>query len=541
MSFYGPVAGGQTLYEAVVDAAGGGDYTTIEAAFADAKTVVFVRNGTYNPASDINIPNGGKLTGESRDGVVIDFQDNARKIAIATGNDDITLENLTIQNSQPASSVGAINFVNTDRSIVRNIHFAGGNDQCIEIGGGFGNIITECHFGITAGANDATCLRILSQETIISNNTAHDWDRNFLFIQAGNCVVADNNIECNSAIFTFCQTSTNSRSIVISGNVVRVMKGCVISEDSATIVGNYFEGSSSVDGVDLNANAEKSIIVGNRFVNYARGVDIASGADDCLVVGNYFSTMSVQAIQDDSINSYIQGNYGNNEGERAVDERKIMWMKNTSGGQLVLGDLVTYKAVAAGDEYTTTTTQGDDLVYGMVLETTADNANGKVQTIGKTTALKVDGTIDIAVGDYIGTFTTAKIGMKALVGDMAIAIALEAYTTDDSSGVIDALLISPRKIAPATSIVAKTGAYTATINDHVITCDASGGAFTITLPAASGLERIIYHIKKTDSSANAVTVDGNASETIDGGTTATLTAQFESIMIVCTGTEWFII
>ena len=38
------------------------------------------------------------------------------------------------------------------------------------------------------------------------------------------------------------------------------------------------------------------------------------------------------------------------------------------------------------------------------------------------------------------------IGMKAASGDMAVAIALEAYATDDSSGVIDALLITPRKI-----------------------------------------------------------------------------------------------
>ena len=128
-----------------------------------------------------------------------------------------------------------------------------------------------------------------------------------------------------------------------------------------------------------------------------------------------------------------------------------MWMKNTSGGQLVLGDLVTYKAAAAGDEFTTTTIQGDDLVYGMVLETINDNANGKIQTIGKTTALKVDGTTDIAIGDFIGTFTTAKIGMKASEGDTAIAIALEAYTVNDSAGVIDALLIKPKVISRVAS------------------------------------------------------------------------------------------
>ncbi len=88
--------------------------------------------------------------------------------------------------------------------------------------------------------------------------------------------------------------------------------------------------------------------------------------------------------------------------------------------------------------------------------------------------------------------------------------------------------------------VSKTSAYTAAL-DHVILCDASGGAFTVTLPAASGATGRVYHIKKTDSSTNAVTVDGNASETIDGGTTATIAAQFESIMIVCDGSNWHII
>ncbi len=445
MPFYGPGGGGQTLYEAVVDAAGKGDYTTIEAAFADSKTVVFVRNGTYNPSSDIDIPTGGKLTGESRDGVIIDFQDNARKIAIATGNDDITIETLTIQNSQPGATTGAINFVNTDRSVVRDIHFAGGNDQCVEMDAGFANLITECHFGVTAGANDSTALKIDSHETIVSNCTALDWRQGFVIVAGAQCVIADNNIECNSAAFTFCETSTGAGSTLISGNVVEQMQGVKVGEDSATIVGNHFRGTTTVgrDGVNINVNGENTIVVGNRFYNFGIGVDIASGGDNCIVVGNWFRGISSNAIEDDTGNCYVQGNYGIDEGERAIDERKIMWMKNTSGGQLVLGDLVTYKAVAAGDEFTTTTTQGDDLVYGMVLETIANNASGHVQTIGKTTALKVDGTTDIAIGDFIGTFTTATIGQKAAVGDTAIAIALEAYTTDDSNGVIDALLVNP--------------------------------------------------------------------------------------------------
>ncbi len=83
---------------------------------------------------------------------------------------------------------------------------------------------------------------------------------------------------------------------------------------------------------------------------------------------------------------------------------------------------------------------------GMVLETIADDAYGRVLTLGKTALLKADGTDDIAIGDLLSTFTTAKIAQKAAQGEVAFAIALEAYATNDSSGVIDAVLITPRQV-----------------------------------------------------------------------------------------------
>lgn len=69
--------------------------------------------------------------------------------------------------------------------------------------------------------------------------------------------------------------------------------------------------------------------------------------------------------------------------------------------------------------------------------------------------------------------------------------------------------------------------------------DASAAARTITLPAASGVTGRIYKIKSKDST-NVVTVDGNASETIDGSLTITL-AKHEVITIQSDGTEWWII
>lgn len=91
---------------------------------------------------------------------------------------------------------------------------------------------------------------------------------------------------------------------------------------------------------------------------------------------------------------------------------------------------------------------------------------------------------------------------------------------------------------PTTS---KTANYTATTSDFAILGDATGGSLTITLPAAASNTGRLYFIKKTDSGANTVTVDGNASETIDGATTIVLGNENEAILIICNGTAWFIL
>lgn len=90
-----------------------------------------------------------------------------------------------------------------------------------------------------------------------------------------------------------------------------------------------------------------------------------------------------------------------------------------------------------------------------------------------------------------------------------------------------------------TAVVTKTAIYTATASDHVILCDASGGAFTVTLPA--GITGTEYHVKKIDSSANAVTIDGFGSETIDGDLTVDISTQYESLMFKSDGSNWHVL
>jgi parallel beta-helix repeat protein len=57
------------IFDATVDSKYAGDYTSVAAAFADGKLSVFVRDGIYVETSNIIIPDGGQLVGESQGNV----------------------------------------------------------------------------------------------------------------------------------------------------------------------------------------------------------------------------------------------------------------------------------------------------------------------------------------------------------------------------------------------------------------------------------------------------------------------------------------
>ena len=75
------------------------------------------------------------------------------------------------------------------------------------------------------------------------------------------------------------------------------------------------------------------------------------------------------------------------------------------------------------------------------------------------------------------------------------------------------------------AVITKTSSYTATENDHTILVNATSAAVTIRLPRTAKAR--VYVVKKIDSSANAVTIDPEGSQTIDGATTLVLSTQYD--------------
>jgi len=90
-------------------------------------------------------------------------------------------------------------------------------------------------------------------------------------------------------------------------------------------------------------------------------------------------------------------------------------------------------------------------------------------------------------------------------------------------------------------IETKSASDTLTLAQYTILADASGGAIVLALPTAASAVRKIYNIKKIDATANAVTIDPNLAELLDGAASLAITVQWTNVTIQSNGTAWYIL
>lgn len=125
---------------------------------------------------------------------------------------------------------------------------------------------------------------------------------------------------------------------------------------------------------------------------------------------------------------------------------------------------------------------------------------------------------------FFGTIEAGAPGVpaKERLADLARGVA---------PGIFDAILFEPT--------ATKTSAYTAAICEVVI-CDPTGGGFTVTLPDLSAADVGGWVIVKNDSaSTNVITIDGDASDTIDGSLNTTISTGRGCVILIAKNTgEW---
>lgn len=207
---------------------------------------------------------------------------------------------------------------------------------------------------------------------------------------------------------------------------------------------------------------------------------------------------------------------------------------NAAGSPLASGKLYTYAAGTTTPKTTyadsgTSTPNANPVIldsggyadvwlgsgaYKFVLKDSADVTQWTVDNV-QGTPITTKG--DLIVGDANGYPTRLAVGADNTV--------LQADSSQ-SSGVKWAA-------NPDLTVLSKSANYSALVSDDFIACDATGGAFTITFPAANTATNKVLIVEKTDSGTNAITLSGT------GLTTAYLKHQYEARAFVSDGSTWW--
>lgn len=214
--------------------------------------------------------------------------------------------------------------------------------------------------------------------------------------------------------------------------------------------------------------------------------------------------------------------------------------------RIFLGSLVTLNA--AGNAIPLDTTTVGQLFVGVAIEG-ADNrmvtpaarrvAVVQVRRVGIHELATADVLAKTNIGDSVWGDDDQTVSLTQATANAQLVGRLVRFSASDVAEVdiTDAVAAALTRLTTQTIVTT----YQATVQDRVILCDASGGAFTVTLPAVAAAVGVELDIKKIDATANAVTVDGSSAETIDGDLTKVLSAQWSNITVTSDGVEWFIL
>lgn len=194
----------------------------------------------------------------------------------------------------------------------------------------------------------------------------------------------------------------------------------------------------------------------------------------------------------------------------------------------------------------TAVVSGEPVVFGtkqmgVALVNIANGATGSIALEGVFQFAKAAGVV-VAGRRLWWAPATANVVVSPALNSIFIGFAHESQLTGDTTVKVQLMPFADE--GPRILTLAATGAQTLSVNDFFCTnltiLVANTAAKTVTLPAlASTPIGSILTVKKTGGGAFALTLDGNASETIGGGATfATIDADNDYAEFQSTSSTW---
>lgn len=425
--------------------------------------------GAYKLNNNINLRSNVHIKGAGKDVTVLDFQNTAFQILTPFGDSlfnktsNFSISYLTIRASTASGgalffhysdfwlldnikikecAMGMRTWIATD-ALVFNCNFDSNTSHGFamvgQIGGTSGTtgrtVFLRCSFDTNDGDgyNDSSTPSNISGNTFIScsffgnvlNGLNSTGSSGFSAID---CVAEANEQNgfnvgtVGTATLIRCRADTNT------------VDGFNVTTSLVTLLGCRVSSANTVRDFDFSAIASNdyrtSIVLGSTLYQLGTGI--------------YWRDQ--YKLDDAKIISMFNG-----DSASRISSKNILSVLNNETNEIREGSVVVHDSTSTtGDQFKTTTTNGNNKVMGMAMSglgtlSIGNNRYGYILTEGYTSKLFVtNGTSSIAVGDWLSTYSHAYYAKEAVSGDTVFAIALETPTT--STAQIKALLVSPRLI-----------------------------------------------------------------------------------------------
>lgn len=261
----------------------------------------------------------------------------------------------------------------------------------------------------------------------------------------------------------------------------------------------------------------------------------AVGDNSAIAALRAFSAMSTVTHTSGSITNVLGFEGGvtiNSSGGTVINAIALQPLAQAGNAQTpTITNLFSMRTIVDAEDATVTNAIGvyaqDPLVdSGSITRQWAILASGDVQLFSDK-KLILEGSLTVKGDSYL-VFNAATTDVDMFVDGT------KCQTWDDDQ--IDFFKqISTLGKLEAINAAAKTANYTVAVTDENILCDTSGGAFTITLPAAPETGRLYAVILKV--AGNNLAIDGNGNN-INGSASIALTTANEAVQLVYDSSQW---
>lgn len=447
-----------------------------------------------------------------------------------------------------------------------NGHILVGNSSNVAANVAMSGDITIVSSGTTTIASNAVTNAKAAQmaaNTIKGNNTAGLANASDLTVSQVNTLLG-----CVTTVGAIDSQSTSANGIVISGNSIYMQSASATVPGTVSLGAQIFAGDKQFSG--------------NTYLAYNTVGSIATiGNPSSTAVHVYNGGMQLHARTVAASFSLDSGSTDN-----------IVYMTTSGGAYTVTlpvpvnGRTFTI-ADGSGNAATNNITiarHGSETIGGVAgsyvinvnygaVTLISDGTNWTIKSTTLPNAANLIGTVAIAHG---GTNSTASLNNNRVMQSSGGAIIEAAAITASRALISDANGIPTQSVTTSTELTyvngvtsqlsgntqvatlqgktlnglttnlnttAKTGNYTLTTTDVVAQGDASGGAFTFTLPTAVGVAGQIYTLQKivSDTSFNAITIATTSAQTINGAASDKLQTFGETLVVQSNGSNWIII